>query len=52
MGLISVAPNEIFNLSGALVSDYLSYKVANLEWSTPSGIIKSNLYLSHTYNVQ
>lgn len=33
MGLILVAPNEIFNLSGALVSEYVSYKVANLESS-------------------
>lgn len=36
MGLILVAPNEIFNLSVALVSDNVSYKDANLEWSTTS----------------
>lgn len=48
MGLILVAPNEIFNLSGALVSEYVSYKVANLEWSTALSIIGTSLYLSVT----
>lgn len=37
MVLILVASNKIFNLSGALVSDYVSYKAANLEWSPRLG---------------
>lgn len=46
MGLILVAPSEIFNLSGALVSEYVSSKAATLELSTASSIIGISLCLS------
>ncbi len=46
MGFILVAADEILNLSGALVSHYVSYKAANLERISASGIADILLYLS------
>lgn len=48
VGSSLVAPNEIFKLSGALVSDYEGYKAAHLERIIASGIARTLLYLSIT----
>lgn len=45
MSLILMAPNEISHLPGPFVSDYVSYVVANLIWSSLSSIMGFALYL-------